>query len=88
MYQKFPLDKRIMFNPIQTDKALYLLKLKAFADDKNEYVSRFRFCFWKGRKHGWKMRKYWLPAIFPSAVMFSKIFFSIVVKTLDCVVKS
>ena len=40
------------------------------------------------RKHFWKRRKCWLPAVPPFATMFSKAFSFRVVKSCDCVVKS
>ena len=52
-----------------------------------ECVSEIEICFWKGRKHCGKRRKWWFSAFSPFPTMLSKVFFLRVVKSWDCVVE-
>ena len=79
---------------LPNNKILDWSKLKAFADDKMNlnkkstcFGKAFRKAFGKGRKHGRKRRKCWLPAFSPFPTMFSKGFSFSVVKSQDCMGK-
>ena len=60
-------------------------KLKAFAGQKINVTEKLEFVFGKGRKHGEKRRKCWLPAFSPVP---TKVSLYRVVKSRDCVVKN
>ena len=65
-----------------------LSKVKAFTDDKVSIANlMIPVCDWVG-KHFGKRRKCWLPAFSPFPAMFSKAFFTRVMKTRDCFAKS
>ena len=77
-----------LFNSLPNDKFLVWSKLKPIADDKINVTEKLKFDFGKGRKHYGKRRKCWLPAFSPFPTMFSKGFFSKVVKSQGCVLES
>ena len=76
-----------MFNSLPNDKILDQSKLKAFADDKIDFVEMMIYILdmventvGKGENAGYQH--------FLLFLQFSKAFFLRVVKSLDCVVKS
>ena len=73
---------------LPNDKILTQSKFKEAADDKIIVTQGLKFVFWNNRKHCGKRRKCWSPAFSPLPAMFSKAFFSIGVKSQDCVVMS
>ena len=78
----------IDFNPLQKDKLLIdWSRFKELADKIN-VTEKLKFVLGRGRKHSGKKRKCRLPAFTPFSTMFSKGFFPMVIKSLDCVVKS
>ena len=69
-------------------KKIKPVKTEAICRRQNECGCKTTICFKKGRKHGGKGRKCWLPAFSPFLTMFLKASFLRVVKSRDCVVKS
>ena len=74
--------------PLPNEKFLDMTKLKAFADDKlNVAKTTISLCDSIENTMG-KEKKCWIQAFSSFSTVFSKAFFSRVVKSCDCVVKS
>ena len=75
-------------NSVPNNKVLDWIKLKAFADNKINFVWIVIFVFNGARNHCGKRRKCWLPAFSPFPTRISKDFHFRVNKNGDCVVNS
>ena len=75
-----------VINSLPNDKFLDWPKFKELADYKINMTENIEICIGKGGKHDRKRRKCWLLAFSPFPTMFSKGFFSRVLKSRNCVV--
>ena len=65
-----------------------LVHIESIRRRQNKCDRKLKFVLGRVEKHCGKRRKCWLPAFSPFSTMFSKGFFSKVVKSRDCVVKT
>ena len=62
--------------------------MEAFADNKINVTEKLKFLLKQVENIVGKGEKCWLPAFSPFLTVFSKVFFSKVIKSRHCVVKS
>ena len=62
--------------------------MKDFTENKIIVTQKMSFALGRVENTVGKRRKCWLPAFSPFPTMFSTVFFLMVVKSQDCVVKS